>query len=199
MTTRAGPLLETLLRRLIETPGEFLREPHVETKGKQHGEVHVAALVGDTLRALQAPRLSLDAARPLLSANTPAQMNALRLTAVTCWLLHEPWFRDRPGLASHSRALLLGGLKDLAEVVKAEDCVTDPDRREELARLVLLHLDLHPEGETATAARDRLTSLDSAERLRVTRAAMEAERRAREVREKATRAAAEAASYYGRE
>jgi len=198
-TPRPGPPLEALLHRLLETPGDFLRPPRVERRGKTSGTLHVDALVCDTLRALGGQPLDLDASRPLRTAADKSERNALQLVALACWLLHDPWFAGKELLAPAAETLLLEGFLELAELVEASHCVTDPDRREELARRVLAGLGLHPEGETPTTARDRLTALDSVERMRVARAAMEAERRAREIRERAARSAAEAASYYGRE
>ena len=74
-------------------------------------------------------------------------------------------------------------LRQLARLVKAELFVSDPDRREELARFVLASLDLRPAGETVEQASDRLTTLDSVERDRVLRRTAAAEKRAREVRQ----------------
>ena len=69
--------------------------------------------------------------------------------------------------------------------------VTDPDRREELARLALARLGFRPAGETVAQAQDRLTTLNSAERARVMKAAQVAEQRARQIREALARKAAE--------
>ncbi len=41
-----GPPLEVLLRRLLETPSEFLAEPRIGG----HGDIDVAAVVWDVLR-----------------------------------------------------------------------------------------------------------------------------------------------------
>ena len=56
-----------------------------------------------------------------------------------------------------------------------------------------------PEGESEAVAADRWKALDSVERLALARATAAAEKRAREIRDAAARAAAEAASSYGRE
>jgi hypothetical protein len=96
--------------------------------------------------------------------------------------------------------LLTKGLKDVAALVDSQKFVSDPDRREELARLCLKGLGLRPAGESLAQAQDRLTTLDSAERVRVVKAAREAEERARLIREEmARKAAEEAAANYGRE
>ena len=47
-----GPMLETLLRRVAETPPDFLREPRIGSAG----EIHVMAVVHDLLDLLGAIR-----------------------------------------------------------------------------------------------------------------------------------------------
>jgi hypothetical protein len=88
----------------------------------------------------------------------------------------------------------------MADFVPARDLVTDPDRREELARRCLRALGLLPGGETAAQAADRLGTLDSVERARVIAATRDAELRAAEVRKAMqAQAAAEAAAKASRE
>jgi hypothetical protein len=84
--------------------------------------------------------------------------------------------------------------------VAVEKFVTDPERREELARFSLARLGFRPQGETRAQAEDRLSSLSAAERARVLTAARAAEERARAVREAlARKAAEESADKYTRE
>lgn len=194
-----GPKLETLTRRLLETPADLLLPPRAEGKDGVSGVIHVDALVSDTLRWLGGEPLSAAEARTLCRALNPQQLGMLRLVMLACQVLHDPSFRGQQALAGPAKALLLDGLRAMAGVVRPELCVSDPDRREELARQILAGLSLHPAGEKEVAARDRLTALDSVARARVAREAAEAEKRARAVREAAAKAAAEAASYYGRE
>jgi hypothetical protein len=72
----------------------------------------------------------------------------------------------------------------------AEKFISDPDRREELARLCLKGLGLRPAGETEAQAQDRLGTLNTAERQRVIAAARAAEKRAQEIRDAMAREAA---------
>src|SRR5207248_7461298 len=95
------------------------------------------------------------------------QKNWLRTVLVACWLLHGEWFRTRGSLADATHHFLTWGLTDLASAVPAGQFVSDPDRREELARLALRGLGLRPEGETPEQAEDRLAALDSVERQRL--------------------------------
>ena len=199
MSTRSGPPLAPLLRRLLDTPGDYLLEPRVEGKKGVSGELHVDALVSDTLRWMGGPPLSTVQGAALRRGESAAEKNALRLASITAWLLCDSAFKGRREGVPAARRLLLEELRGLAGVIRPGDCVTDPDRREELARLTLAKLELHPEGETEIMARDRLKSLDSAERLALAKAAAAAEKRAKEIREAAAKAAAEAASAYGRE
>ena len=196
-----GPLLESLTRRLAECPSDFLVEPRTRAGD---GQVHVGAVVFDLLRDLGGAPLAREQVDAFLlekkRGNTDRESNRLRLTLITCWLLHDVWFRSRGRYASAAYELLTRGLTELAELVRADTFVTDPDRREELVRLCLKTFGLRPAGETQVQAQDRLTTLDSVERVKVVKAAREAEERARQIREEmARKAAEEAAATYGRE
>lgn len=188
-----GPPIEALTRRLAECPAEFLQPP----KLRDSDGVHVAAVVSDLLVALGG-RI-LDPADDTFEGSAD-DANWLQTVLVTCWLLHDPWFRARDGLWSDAKTLLVQHLLELASLVQAPQLVSDPDRREELARLCLRHLNLLPAGETEAQAEDRLVTISTAERLRVIREAQAAEARAREIREAmARKAAEEAAAHYARE
>jgi hypothetical protein len=188
-----GPQLEALLHRLSECPVEFL-----QVSAKQAAErVDSVAIACDHLRSIQGappPELAGQNFRKLCIGLPHAS-----LVAVVCWLLNDPWFLDKPQLVPAMWRLLLSDeLTQLNILVKAEQFVRDPDRREELVRVCLKALSLRPRGETEFQAADRLATLDSAERRGVLRATAAAERRARQVREAMAKARAqEAASRYG--
>jgi len=185
---QAGPLLETLTRHLAECPTEFLAEPRI---GPQ-GQVHVAAVVADLVRALHGEALTPLESAAFQSTNPKRDRNRLRLTLIGCWLLHAEWFRasgQRPAPAAILN-FLTTDLSELAHSVKAEASITDPDRREELARLCLKAFELRPSGETEVQAQDRLATLNTTERQRVIKAAQEAEKRAQEIRDEMARQAA---------
>jgi hypothetical protein len=187
-----GPQLEALTRRLAECPADFLAEPK-GANGK--GSVEVGAVVFDLIRDLGGSALTKKDLDSFKSSNPHT-----RLVLITCWLLHDIWFRSRGGFGEKALVLLTGGLIELAKVVTPTHFVSDPDRREELARFCLKNLGLRPAGETDTQAQDRLTTLDSIERARVIKAAREAEERARQIREEMRRKAEEeAAASWGRE
>lgn len=190
---RPGPAVEALAQHLARTPQELLAEPRLQGRGA--GGVQVAAVVSDVLRDLGSPRHLTAAEAQRLEKARAADRNLLRLTLVTAWLCHA--LRELPGLAEAARTLLLGGLEPLAEVVAADLFVTDPDRREELVRLVLDALALLPAGETQAQAADRLTALSSVERARVHADTRRQRERARDLRERmaAERARAAAARY----
>jgi hypothetical protein len=191
-----GPLLETLTRRLAECPAEFLAGPRF---GKS-GVVHVEAVVSDLLVSLGGPPLTKDEAALFQRTEAKKHRNHYALVLIACWLLHDPWFREQQAFAEQARLFLSAGLDDLAGLVKAPQCVADPDRREELARLCLQALELRPAGETPAQAQDRLATLNTAERQRVIKAAREAEARAQAIREAmAKKAAEEAADKWSRE
>ena len=196
-----GPLLESLTRRLAECPADFLVEP--QTRAGE-GQLHVGAIVFDLLRDLGGAPLEREKVETFLldkkRSKNDLETNRLKLVLITCWLLHDVWFRSRGRYANAAYELLARGLTELAALVRADQFVTDPDRREELARLCLKCFGLRPAGESQVQAQDRLTTLDSVERVKVVKAAREAEERARLIREEmARKAAEEAAATYGRE
>src|SRR5262249_31792918 len=112
-------------------------------------------------------------------------------TLLLCWLLSDEWFRINKLSSAELFALLSQGSAQLGAQVASRKFVADPDRREELARFSLARLGYRPAGETIPQAQDRLTSISSAERVRVMQASRAAEERARSIREALARKAAE--------
>jgi len=193
-----GPPLELLTRRLAECPAEFLAEPRIGT----HGQVRVAAVVADLVRDLGGPLLSTAQAEAFQPRGAQAgqQRNWLALVLVGAWLLGDPWFRPGQRFGAGAAEFLTNRLTEAAKLNAAGKFVSDPDRREELARLCLSGLGLRPAGESAAQAADRLTTISSSERQRVLEAARAAEARARAVRAAmAKKAAEEAAAQSSRE
>jgi hypothetical protein len=185
-----GPLLETLLRHLADCPADFLAEPRIGKKGA----VEVAAVVADVIYALDPAARE---AAPLtikqiayFQATSAEERNRLRMTLVMCWLLHAEWFQQQTLTAETVWQLLKTQPAALAAFTPADKFITDPDRREELARTCLKALDFLPARETETQAQDRLTTLSTAERQRVIQAAQAAEQRARDIRDAMAREAA---------
>lgn len=180
-----GPSLETLTRRLAECPAEFLAEPRIGNKGV----VNVAAVVGDLLRDIGGNVSSTDVSSFENKYGTQDR-NRLRLALIAAWLLHDPSFLQQDGMAEKAKDFLSSGLREAAEHTQAQKFVSDPDRREELARLCLKGLGLRPAGESEAQAQDRLATLNTAERQRVIAAARAAEQRAQEIRRKMAEEAA---------
>ena len=190
-----GPPIESLNRRLLDTPPEFLVAPHIGSSG----HVHVAALVNDLLT-----RLGHQASESVLSRFTSrdakADGNRLQLVAMLCWLMSDEWFASVTLQLPALLTVLDGSAEELAKSSPAARFQTDPDRREELARVVLARLDRRPEGETVAQATDRLASLSVVERRRLLEASRAAEARARAIREAlAKKAAEESADKWSRE
>ena len=187
--TSDGPEIDRLVRRLAECPGEFL--------ATATGAPDFVAVVCDHMRRM-APDAPPDRS-PALATLRRVDPAHQELIVIACWMLHDEWFVERPDTAPGMWALFASDvLKRLSELVKPAAFVTDPDRREELARTCLKSLARVPNGETAAQAADRLTALDSVERHRVLKATAAAERRAREIREAmAKKKAQESASRYG--
>ena len=190
-----GPILEELTRRLAETPEDFLAEPRLGNSG----QVHVAAVAADLLRSLGAPA-DAAALAPLEGQDARRDRNRLSVTLLLCWLLSDAWFRQKKMQPEALLDLLRRGSILVSERTPARKFVTDPERREELARFSLAHLGYRPSGETLAQAQDRLTSLNSAERARVLQASRAAEERASAIREAlARKAAQESADKFTRE
>jgi hypothetical protein len=203
-----GPILESLTRRLAETPEDFLAEPRVSRRGR----VQTAAVVGDLIRLLggeagpeqltgfvgrSAPPTLTSELPDYAEADPPAlaeprlERNRFAVTLILCWLLSDGWFRQIKPETGNVLRLLNAEAAQLAAQVAARKFVTEPDRREELARIALARLGFRPAGETLAQAQDRLTTLNTTERARVLQAARAAEERARQIREALVRKAAE--------
>jgi hypothetical protein len=152
------------------------------------------------MRDLGGPALTPAQAAVFQPRQARGHRNWLQLVLIACWLLHDPWFREQGRFGPTAADFLTGGLTQLASLAQAANFISDPDRREELARLALRDLGLRPAGESPAQAQDRLATLSTAERQRVMAAARQAEERARQVREAmAKQAAEEAAAQYSRE
>ncbi|MFC5287892.1 hypothetical protein ACFPM7_12590 [Actinokineospora guangxiensis] len=168
-----------LTRRLADTPPDFLADP---------ATLSPAAIVSDTLTALGGPPLTDGSATEF----TGADPNWTRLVLLTCWLA-----TGSDGDPVRLHGLLSDGLGELAALVPAERFATDPDRREELARVLLRGLGVVPHGESAAQAADRLDTVDSVRRHRLLADAKAAEERAEAIRQAmAEKKAREAAARY---
>ena len=185
-TTTEGPPLETLLRRLAETPEDFLAAPRIGASGR----IDVAAVVGDLAESFGG-FLGAEELRAFEGASNASDRNRLAVVLLLCWLLTDEWFRGQDVPTDRLLQLLEASGRELAASAPSKRFVEDADRREEMARHALARLGFRPAGESAAQAEDRLTSLSSAERTRVLKAAREAEARARKIREALKRKAAE--------
>jgi len=186
-----GPQLEVLTRRLAETPAEFLAPPRI---GKG-GTVHVAAVVNDVAARLGA-RLTAPALA-CLRGDGAEDAGRLGIAAVLAWLLADEWFVAAQPMRTAPEGLLDlfdATAADLAGATKAQQFVADPERREELVRVALARLGLHPAGESAAQAADRLAAISGMERRRLLLASRAAEVRAEKIRAALARQAAEEAA-----
>ena len=190
-----GPIIEALTRRLAVTPADFLDEPRIGNSGS----VFVAALVNDGLRMLG--NVSTGVGLECFDdTTTKVDRNRLALTMIVVWLLTDEWFVKRTVSQEQALQVLTEAVTELAATTAAQKFVSDPDRREELARVVLARLDYRPEGETLAQAKDRLSSISGMERRRLEQASRASEQRARAIREAlAKKAAEESADKWTRE
>lgn len=193
---REGPALEPLLHRIAEAPEDFI----LPASAKEAETVAVAAVVNDVAAALGVTLTAKELEHFDPSQHKDPSAAGLGFALLMCWLLTEEWFRQSFFAREKLLALLRDVAADLAAHGTAKRYHSDPDRREELARLVLAHFGYRPAGETVAQAQDRLTSLSIVERERVLRASKVAEERARAIRAAlAKKAADEAADKWTRE
>ena len=156
-----------------------------------------------TLRALGRPAVS-ESELKKFKYSSPSQVNKernrLRTILIGCWLAHHPELKKllESGTAQE---WLESGLDALSGLVKAESLVNDPDRREELSRVLLSVAGTLPAGESESEAEHRRDALDTVKRDEVVRQAQAAQERARLLREEMERKEAErrAASVYNHE
>ena len=180
-----GPPLEILLRRIVDTPPDFLAEPKI---GKR-GVVHVDAIAGDVAALLGGAVSRTGLHR--YTATDSREQNRLAIALLACWVYADAWLRAA-GINPQEMLNALDALSnELAPHAPAKSFHTDPDRREELARTALARLGLRPAGETQTQAQDRLINVSAAERKRTVEAARGAAERVRAIREALARKAAE--------
>jgi len=190
-----GPALEVLLHRIAETPDDFLALPKIGNTG----EVSVPAVVHDLCERLGAP-VKAEALASFAGTDPKKDRNRLSIALLLAWVLADDWFAGIHPTTTQVLDLLGPTSVQLAQHAASTKYLNDPDRREEVARLVLAHFGYRPAGESKAQAQDRLTSLSLVERERVLRAAREAEARARTIREAlAKKAAEESADKWTRE
>lgn len=189
-----GPTLEHLLRRLAETPSDFLAEP-LSSSG--HGIIHVPAVVADLLAF---HGCGLTKFRPFTPNASAQSLRRAGVTLLLCWLLADSEIIALKIPADAMVTLLTEGAAELASQNGAAKYRDDTERREEFVRFALARLGLRPANESVAQAQDRLTALSSIERNRVLAASRAAEERSRAIREAlARKAAQESADKYTRE
>ena len=190
-----GPPLEELMRRLAETPEDFLAAPRIAGAGR----IEVAAVVRDLLERLAAAPTAFDMTL-FTGADGERDRTRLGVLLVLCWLLDAPWFHAQALDRSALLALLAQAPFELAAGGDSRRLTTDAQRREELVRIALARLGYRPAGESPTQAQDRLQSISTSERARLLTASRAAEERSRKIREElAKKAAQEAADKWTRE
>jgi len=195
-----GPPLSSLMRRIAETPGEFMQDPLMKNKPKKSGGINVTAVVSDLLFDSGGNFLSPGDRTRFQLSYSEENRNYLQVVLILCHLYHDDWFLKEKLGGPILKFFLSKKLKNLSMIVKPGLFINDQERREELARLALFELDLIPEGESEEGALDRLMTLDSIEKKRIIEKSREAQERARKLREALVqKEAEEAASKMSRE
>jgi hypothetical protein len=192
MTTVEGPPLQAMVRRLLETPTEFVR---VDTD-----VVAVAHDVVTSITSQPCDPQSIDAFVRLTQAGTSVR-NHLDCALLVLWLLADDWFVAAAVPEANLWHAIISVPGQLANpTTPASRWTDDPERREELVRTVMATLGCRPAGETEAQAQDRLSAVSLAERKRLIASAAAAEQRDSELRAAlAAEAAREAADKMTRE
>src|SRR5690242_6745476 len=125
-----GPQLETLLRRLADTPQEFLDEPRIGSSGA----VFVPAVVNDLLARIS-NRAALPALQRFQGKDVTVDRNRLMVSLIISWLLADEWFESKRLPQTDILRVLEETGRELALHAAAPKYVHDPERREELVRL----------------------------------------------------------------
>jgi hypothetical protein len=194
---RVGPPLASALRRMIEVPSDF-----VITEADLSASAFVPAVVHDAVLEILG---TVDAGlfgNFLAEHQTTSADRGFGVASLIAWLLLDRSMRTPPSTDDDPIPLdgqtVWGLLTEHASALGAEVTATqwmnDPDRREELCRVVMAFAGLRPEGETVAQAEDRLSSMSSAQRRRLFQASMAAENRARQIRDELSRKAAQEAA-----
>ncbi|MBN2737471.1 MAG: hypothetical protein JXR70_10860 [Spirochaetales bacterium] len=196
---KEGPVLEDFMRYASLCPEIYFTKPYF--LGFDEDSVHTSALVNDRLLSLGAHVLTQEESRRFNLANSKESIAYLKLMALLSYLLGYKWFiQHQISFSKLKKLIFKTDLEKLSREVEASCFVKDNDRREEICRMILLHLDLYPQGEDENLAKDRMLTLDSLEQARIITKSLEAQERAREIREALERKrAAEAASKMMRE
>lgn len=189
-----GPDLETLNRRLADTPPDFMDEPCVAGSGR----IAVAALVND-LAVMHGGPAPFAVLAQCEGQSQRGDRNRLAVIMIGAWLLADPWFLAQR-LEPATLVEVLAEVADELAATPAHRFAADPERRDELARTLLDRLGFRPAGETPEQATDRLAAISATERRRLLEASRSAEQRAREIREAlARKVAQESADKWTRE
>lgn len=132
-------------------------------------------------------------------AYRPTTLQESQLLRICLWLLTHRCFYQNPHWPA-GLLKIIAAVKELAPQVSPALFLKDPERREEIIRLVMAAMNLRVEGETEGASQERRESLDSLARARILQESRAAQQRAQAIREAlARKEAKEAASKYTRE
>jgi len=186
--------LPALIQRLTLTPDEFKMQFGI---GKSD-RLNPASVLGDLLYDLSGERPDPSYLRKF--EKLERKTNYLRAVMYACHLFNDASFKQQTQVAERVQEFLGDKLLKLSSVVDADLFLTDPERREELARQCIAAALALPSGESKHVAEDRLNTVDSLERARVIEETRKSQQRAREIREAIQKKEAEeAASKWSRE
>ncbi len=186
-----------MMDRLSAIPAEFMMG---FCRAGSNDGLKLSALVNDLLTGLgELPVTESEAKR--LDSHSDRKPHS-RIISLLCHIYHDPVFAEMKVSPGYIRKFLFSqNIEALgASVDDPGIFVTDSERREELCRLALNGVNMHPAGEDEKKAKERLLALDSVERKKILDKTRLAQERAREIREAMLqKEAEEAASKMSRE
>ncbi|HAE38143.1 MAG TPA: hypothetical protein DCG57_05820 [Candidatus Riflebacteria bacterium] len=185
------PTISEMIHHIKRCPPEFLAPPLLRGRG----EINTEALVNDIFRVLSGKPAAPKKIELSPERRSPAELSLIQ---ICCWALSHPFFRQID--SGWLNDLFWSQLTGIAALVKTELWVTDEERAEELARMILKCCGYVPAGETPEEALDRFDSVNTVKRMKVIEETRAANERAQAIRRQmAEQRAREAANVYGRE
>jgi hypothetical protein len=199
---REGPELYYLIQKLQNTPLNLIQENIINSEKKINKHQHVLSISKSVFFNMGQEAKDWNSFE-LVSFNKKDAITEIRYLQICLLIfniLNDDFFYNRIEDIPNAKKLFGENLVNLINLVEPSEFIFDDERREELVRYILLHLDYYPKGENENKAKDRFTSIDSIERKRMIDASIAAQKRAKELREAMERQEAEeAASKWNRE
>jgi len=183
---KEGPELIELLDRLMDCPKEFYSSDRL-----YRSNTEIQALYSDLYFFLTE---KYPDEKMLKLIPSDRDENLARCASLCIYILFYEWFRNKNESAELFAMFLDSVLPAYSKAADADEFAGNPERREELVRLLLFHLGYFPKGETEKYSQNRLAALDSVERDKVISESRQVLKKVQALREAMARKAAEEAA-----